>query len=406
MNKTKKSISIYIHWPFCLSLCPYCDFNSHVASSIDHNRWLKAYEKELEYFASIIKNKKVKSIFFGGGTPSLMEPFVVQGIIDKIASLGIISDSCEITLEANPTSFETNKFKQFKSAGINRVSIGVQSFNEKDLSVLGRKHSALEAINAINSASNIFSRYSFDLIYARPQQTLKAWKEELKFALTLANGHISLYQLTIEKGTPFFNLFRSNQLLLPSNDEAADLYKWTGDFLKENNYNRYEISNYSRIKEESIHNLCYWNYNEYLGIGPGAHSRVHKECSISALMMHHKPDKWLDSVNSQGHGIQNNINLSTNEIIEEMIMMGTRLANGIKEESVEKLLQLKFFDILNQDILKQYIDHQLVSLNNGILKLSDSGLMLHNYLIARIIKTKTNNKYNGLKDLDKKEDES
>ncbi|MFK7967771.1 MAG: radical SAM family heme chaperone HemW [Rickettsiaceae bacterium] len=387
MSATIKPISIYIHWPFCLSLCPYCDFNSHVANTIDHNRWLKAYKTELGHFAPMIKNKEVKSIFFGGGTPSLMQPLVVQGIIDKIASIGTISDSCEITLEANPTSYETNKFKQFKSAGINRVSLGVQSFNEKDLSVLGRKHSSQEAISAINSASNIFSRYSFDLIYARPDQTLKKWQEELKFALTLAKSHISLYQLTIEKGTPFFNLFRSNKLLLPSNDDAAELYEWTGGFLKENNYNRYEISNYSKSNEECIHNLCYWNYNEYIGIGPGAHSRIHSKASVSAIMMHHKPDKWLDAVESNGHAIQNNTILSTDEIIEELIMMGTRLAHGIKEESVEKLLNLKFKDILNLNILKQYISKQLVSIDNNVLKLSDSGLLLHNYLIARLINT-------------------
>ena len=388
MSFSIKPISIYIHWPFCLSLCPYCDFNSHIASNIDHSRWLKAYEKELEYFASTIKNKEVKSIFFGGGTPSLMQPFVVQGIIDKIASLGIMSASCEITLEANPTSFETDKFKQFKSAGINRVSIGVQSFNEKDLSVLGRKHSGQEAINAIESAGNIFRKYSFDLIYARPEQTLEKWQEELKFALTLANGHISLYQLTIEKGTAFFNLYRSNQLLLPSNDDAAELYEWTGNFLKENNYNRYEISNYSKTKEECIHNLCYWNYGEYIGIGPGAHGRIHNESGVSALMMHHKPNKWLDSVESKGSGIQNNVNLSTDEIIEELIMMGTRLADGIKEESLQKLLNLKFIDILDQDTLRYYIINQLVSIDNNILKLSDSGLLLHNYVIARLIKIK------------------
>ena len=390
MNFDMKPISIYIHWPFCLSLCPYCDFNSHIANTVDHNRWLKAYEEELEYFAPIIKNKEVKSIFFGGGTPSLMQPFVVQGIIDKIASLGTISPVCEITLEANPTSFETNKFRQFKLAGINRVSIGVQSFSEKDLLVLGRKHSSEEAINAIKSASDIFSRYSFDLIYARPQQTLKQWQEELKFALTLAGDHISLYQLTIEKGTPFFNLLRSNKLQLPTNDLAAELYEWTGNFLKENNYNRYEISNYSKLGEECIHNLCYWNYGEYIGIGPGAHSRIHHGKSVSALMMYHKPDKWLDSVMCQGHGIQNNTKLSIVEIIEELVMMGTRLANGVGEESLQKLLKLKFTDIFNQDILEYYISKNLVSVDNSILKLSDSGLLLHNYLIARLLSLKFN----------------
>ena len=206
------SISIYIHWPFCLSLCPYCDFNSHVANNVDHNRWLKAYEKELENFIPKIKNKEIKSIFFGGGTPSLMQPFVVQGIIGKIASIGTISDSCEITLEANPTSFETDKFKQFKSAGINRVSLGIQSFDEKDLSVLGRKHSSCEAIKAIESASKIFSRYSFDLIYARPDQTLKKWQEELKFALTLAGNHISLTKLVSVVSVPgFVNMISGNR---------------------------------------------------------------------------------------------------------------------------------------------------------------------------------------------------
>ncbi len=383
-------ISIYIHWPFCLSLCPYCDFNSHIANSIDHHKWLKAYEKELEYFSSTIKNKEVRSIFFGGGTPSLMQPFVVEGIINKIASLGRVSDSCEITLEANPTSFETNKFKQFRSAGINRVSIGIQSLNEKDLLVLGRKHSSEEAINAVKSASNIFPRYSFDLIYARPGQLIAKWQKELKFALTLAGGHISLYQLTIEKGTPFFNLFRSNKLALPSNELAAELYEWTNDFLKENNYNRYEISNYSKSQEECIHNLCYWNYGEYIGIGPGAHSRIHNisnsnDLSISALMMHHKPDKWLSSVELQGHAIQNNTKLSKSEVIEELIMMGTRLAGGIKEESIEKLLNLKFTDILNRDTMAYYIDKQLIFMDNNTLKLSDAGLLLHNYLITRLV---------------------
>jgi len=381
-----KPISIYIHWPFCLSLCPYCDFNSHVANTIDHANWLKAYELELEYFVPRIQNKEIKSIFFGGGTPSLMQPFVVEAIINKIASLGKMSESCEITLEANPTSFETDKFKQFKSAGINRVSIGVQSFNEQDLKTLGRKHSADEAINAIKSASKIFERYSFDLIYARPGQTLKAWQEEMKFALTLAGGHISLYQLTIEKGTPFFNLFRIGDLSLPSNDLAAELYEWTNSFLGQHGYNRYEISNYSKLGEECIHNLCYWNYGEYIGIGPGAHSRIHDSGNVHAVMMYHKPDKWLESVFEQKNGIQNNVKLSKEETIEELIMMGTRLSVGVKEDSLHKLLGLSFKDILNQDILEYYTEKNLVSVKNGVLKLSDQGLLVHNYLVPRLLK--------------------
>ena len=381
------TISIYVHWPFCLSLCPYCDFNSYIASKTDHSRWLKAYEKDLEHFAWKIKDKEIKSIFFGGGTPSLMEPFVVQGVIDKIASIGTISDSCEITLEANPTSFETDKFKQLKSAGVNRVSLGIQAFDERDLSLLGRKHSSSEAVNAVESASKIFSRYSFDLIYARPDQTLEKWQEELKFALTLVGNHISLYQLTIEKGTPFFNLFRYNKLSLPADDLAATLYEWTSSYLKEHNYNRYEISNYAKSGEECIHNLCYWNYDEYIGIGPGAHSRVHDKYGVLAVMMYHKPDKWLNSVELQGHGIQNNVRLSNSEIAEELIMMGTRLSTGVKEESLLQLTKLRFVDVFNYDIVNDYVTKRLITTSDNRLRLTEHGLLLHNYLIPRLLST-------------------
>jgi putative oxygen-independent coproporphyrinogen III oxidase len=378
-------ISVYIHWPYCLSLCPYCDFNSHVANTINHKQWLDAYLLELDHFAQNLKNKEIKSIFFGGGTPSLMEPFVTEAIINKIASLGHLSDFCEITLEANPTSFETEKFKQFKSSGINRVSLGVQSFIEKDLKTLGRTHSSGDAINAIESAGKIFDRYSFDLIYARPHQAIESWQNELKFAMQLAQDHISLYQLTIEKGTPFFNLFRSNELILPSNDLAAELYEWTNFFLKQHNYNRYEISNYARQGFECVHNLCYWNYREYIGIGPGAHSRIHNGSKVFGVMTYHKPDKWLESVSIHGHGVQNNIQLSKSEAIEEMLMMGTRLSAGISEKDLTKLLEVNFNEILNQDALKVFIDNGFVSLANGILKLSDNGLLMHSYLISRLI---------------------
>ena len=264
-------VSIYIHWPFCLSLCPYCDFNSHLSDSIDYAMWLHAYQTEIDYFANKIKGKSVRSIFFGGGTPSLMKPDIVAGIIQKIAGLAEISEFTEITMEANPTSYETQKFREFKVAGINRVSIGVQSFQQKGLEILGRKHSVREAICAIESAASLFDKYSFDLIYATPNQDLAQWQGELKFALSLAGGHISLYQLTIEKGTPFYRLFRDGKLPLPSNDIAANMYEWTSRYLQEQNYGRYEISNYATNGQECIHNLCYWNYDEYIGIGPRVH---------------------------------------------------------------------------------------------------------------------------------------
>jgi oxygen-independent coproporphyrinogen-3 oxidase len=382
-------LSIYIHWPFCLSLCPYCDFNSHVAASIDHQRWLDAYLEEINYFADKIKDRNIKSIFFGGGTPSLMQPFVAQGIINKIAKMGNLSDSTEITLEANPTSYETQKFIEFKAGGINRVSIGVQSFNEQDLKNLGRKHSRREAIAAIESASKIFERYSFDLIYARQGQSLKDWQEEIKFALKLAGSHISLYQLTIEKGTPFYKLFNQGKLILPENEVSAKMYEWTNDYLESLNYHRYEISNYAKRGQESIHNLTYWNYGEYIGIGPGAHSRIHNhatQVAAQSVMMIHSPIKWLENVFEKGHGIQTKSRLSAEEIIEEAFMMGTRLQKGIDKQEFFKVTGQNLNTVLDMEAINQYSKLSLVVDNDRELRLTNKGLMLHNYLVPRMLK--------------------
>ncbi len=380
-----QAISLYIHWPFCLSLCPYCDFNSHVTGAIDHDAWLIAYKKEIDYFADKIKGREVRSIFFGGGTPSLMKPHVVEGIIAKIGALGKLSDNIEITLEANPTSYETQKFKEFKAAGVNRVSIGVQSLNQDALTMLGRKHSANDAIKAIESASKIYDRYSFDLIYAIPGQTLEQWQEQATEGLKLAGDHISLYQLTIEKGTPFYSLYRNGNLKMPSNDLAASMYEWTNEHLKARGYNRYEISNYAKAGEECIHNLCYWNYNEYIGIGPGAHARLHNSDGVEAIMMTHKPEKWLNLVADNGHGIQSRNKLTNQETVEEIIMMGTRLEQGVNESNLYKLTGKKFADILNTKTLEHYMQQGLVVIENGNLRLSSKGLMLHNYLLARML---------------------
>lgn len=380
-----KPISVYIHWPFCLSLCPYCDFNSHIASTIDHNLWLNAYKQEISYFRDKLSKKKIQSIFFGGGTPSLMQPNTVEGIINFLSDIGIVSNSTEITLEANPTSYETEKFKEFKSAGINRVSIGVQSLKANTLKILGRTHSKDEAISAIGSASKIFDRYSFDLIYAIPNQTIEDWQNELRDAVKLANGHISLYQLTIEKGTPFYQIFKSGQMQLPSNDTSANMYEWTNEFLKEQNYYSYEISNYAQQGNECLHNLAYWNYNEYLGIGPGAHSRLHNNNHINAIMMLHKPDKWLQNIDRKGHGIQINSSLSQGELIEEIVMMGTRLKEGMSLDTFHKLTGINFDNILHTKNFSHFLKCGLVFKNNTHFGLTGSGLLLHNYLIPRLI---------------------
>ncbi|KJV92936.1 radical SAM family heme chaperone HemW [Rickettsia bellii] len=378
-------LSIYIHWPFCLSKCPYCDFNSHIANSIDDDNWLKSYEKEIEYFKDIIQNKYIRSIFFGGGTPSLMNPKIVEGIINKISGFARIDKQTEITLEANPTSFETEKFKAFKLAGINRVSIGVQSLRENDLKKLGRTHDSLQAIKTIESASKIFPRVSFDLIYARSGQELKDWQQELKQAMELVTGHISLYQLTIEKGTPFYKLFHDGNLILPNSDLAAEMYEWTNDYLESQKYFRYEISNYAKKGQECVHNLTYWNYNDYLGIGPGAHSRIiENPSSVSVIMMWHKPEKWLEAVNNKNNGVQTNVKLTKQEIIEEILMMGLRLKDGINISALEQKIDAKLENILDISSLNHYQELDLIRLDDNIY-LTYKGLMLHSYIVPRLL---------------------
>lgn len=380
-------LSIYIHWPFCLSKCPYCDFNSHVAEKVEHDRWLKSYERELEYFKDLISNKYITSIFFGGGTPSLMKPFVVDGIIQKIAKLGRIDQQTEITLETNPTSFEANKFQDFRIAGVNRVSIGVQSLIEDDLRALGRQHDKKQAIQTIEKANSLFEKVSFDLIYARSNQTLENWQKELTEAMQMASGHISLYQLTIEKGTLFYKLFNEGNLTIPESDTAADMYEWTNSYLESNGYNRYEISNYATPNNECKHNLAYWQYDNYLGIGPGAHSRINISNNLHSVMMWHKPDKWLQTVDSLGRGIQNINPLSEQEIIEEILMMGLRLEKGINIDIMQKRIGKKLSEVLDIDKIAYYQKLGLVNQNiEQNFSLTSKGLMMHSYIVPRLFK--------------------
>ena len=343
--------------------------------------------REIEYYASHIKGKYLRSIFFGGGTPSLMPPSLVQQIIDKIASICIVDLDTEITLEANPTSSEAQKFKDFRSAGVNRLSVGVQSLREKDLKALGREHDTAEALKAIEMARETFDRFSFDLIYARAGQSIEDWQKELKEAVGMAGSHISLYQLTIEKGTPFYKLHKDGALVIPENDLAADMYLWTNDYLKDCGFARYEISNYAKPGAECLHNLAYWNYDEYLGIGPGAHSRLH-QAGVKALMNWHKPDKWLAEVSAKWFGLQKEEFLSDEEVIEEIMMMGLRLESGIGEMGLRKHVGKGFDDVVNQEVLREYIEMGLVSFQvheQRVLKLTSTGLLMHSYLVPRLI---------------------
>ena len=329
---------VYVHWPFCLAKCPYCDFNSHVSREVDHEQWRKAFVSELQHSASLTGPRKVDSIFFGGGTPSLMEADTVATIIDEIDRIWGIEPNAEITLEANPTSVEANKFVDFSQAGVNRISMGIQSLNDTDLKALGRMHSVDEALKAFDIAKKQFERVSFDLIYARQKQTAKHWFTELRRALDLAVDHLSLYQLTIEQGTRFGDLYNKGKLRgLPPNDEAADMYLGTQEICSEFGLHGYEISNYARKDAESRHNLVYWRYGDYVGVGPGAHARLTIDGQRTALNTHLAPQKWLESNAEFGHGIQETEALSLEDQATEYLMMSMRLAEGSDLNRFEKM---------------------------------------------------------------------
>ena len=275
---------VYVHWPFCLAKCPYCDFNSHVRhKAIDETRYLGAFAREMAHMAALAPGRTVGSIFLGGGTPSLMAPKTVAGILDQIARHWPVADDVEVTLEANPTSVEAERFKGYRVAGVNRVSMGIQALNDADLKALGRQHSVAEALAAVDTANAIFDRTSFDLIYARSGQTVSAWRAELSEAISRAGGHLSLYQLTIEDGTQFKKLHQAGKLVVPDDDLARDLYDLTQEVCDRHGLAAYEISNHARAGAECRHNLTYWRYGEYAGIGPGAHGRLVTERGRRAL---------------------------------------------------------------------------------------------------------------------------
>jgi putative oxygen-independent coproporphyrinogen III oxidase len=321
--------ALYIHWPFCKSKCPYCDFNSHVRDGIAQERWRQALLAELDHAAAETAGQRVTSIFFGGGTPSLMEPATVAALIDRAASRWSIDENIEVTLEANPTSVESSRFAALRQAGVNRLSLGVQALDDRALRFLGRGHDAAEALAAIALAERHFARYSFDLIYARPEQTLPQWQAELARAVALAGDHLSVYQLTIEAGTAFAAAHARGDWVLPEEELAGDLFEATQDALAKAGLAAYEISNHARPDGECRHNLTYWRYGDYVGIGPGAHGRVTVGADKLATRRHRAPETWLTAVERQGHGMQEQIALNAAERAEEMLMMGLRLAEGV-----------------------------------------------------------------------------
>ena len=324
------AFGVYVHWPFCLSKCPYCDFNSHVRhAAVDEDRFARAFAREIETTAARAGGRTVSSIFLGGGTPSLMQPKTVGAILDAIGRHWRVAPDVEVTLEANPTSVEATRFRGYRTAGVNRVSLGVQALDDVSLKALGRLHSAREALDAVAIARTAFDRYSFDLIYARPDQTPAMWAEELKLAIAEAAEHLSLYQLTIEEGTPFFGLHAAGKLQTPDEATARALYDVTQEVCAREGLPAYEISNHARAGAECRHNLVYWRGDEYAGIGPGAHGRLDIGGVRHAIATEKRPEAWLMRVEANGSGVVTDDLLNSEERADEFLLMGLRLAEGI-----------------------------------------------------------------------------
>jgi putative oxygen-independent coproporphyrinogen III oxidase len=332
------AFGVYVHWPFCLSKCPYCDFNSHVRHApVDEDRFVSAFAREIETTAARAPSREVSSIFLGGGTPSLMRPQTVGAILDAIGQHWRVASGVEVTLEANPTSVEATRFAAYRTAGVNRVSLGVQALDDASLQALGRLHTAREALDAVAIARRAFDRYSFDLIYARPGQTPKMWADELKLAISEAAEHLSLYQLTIEEGTPFFGLHAAGKLRTPDEAVARELYDVTQEVCGRHGLPAYEISNHARAGAECKHNLVYWRGEEYAGIGPGAHGRLDIDGIRHAISTEKRPEAWLMRVEANGHGVVSDERLNSEECADEFLLMGLRLAEGIDPQRYAEL---------------------------------------------------------------------
>jgi putative oxygen-independent coproporphyrinogen III oxidase len=330
LSNEPAAFGVYLHWPFCLSKCPYCDFNSHVRRApIDEPRFTRAFAAEIEATAARVPNRTVSTIFFGGGTPSLMQPKTVAALLEAIARHWRVAPDAEITLEANPTSVEAERFRGYRSAGVNRVSLGVQALDDRVLTELGRLHTAKEALAAVDVARRVFDRYSFDLIYARPLQTPQDWAKELRLALTEAGDHLSLYQLTIEPDTPFASLHAAGKLKIPDEDTARALYDITQEVCAAHGMPAYEISNHARPGGECRHNLVYWRAHEYAGVGPGAHGRLDIDGDRHATATEKRPEAWLELVERNGHGLVTDEVLTREEASDEFLLMGLRLTEGI-----------------------------------------------------------------------------
>jgi oxygen-independent coproporphyrinogen-3 oxidase len=378
-----ENLALYVHWPFCVSKCPYCDFNSHVRARVDHARWRAALVAEIDHWAAESRGRTVGSVFFGGGTPSLMEPETVAAVIERAARHWRLAGDVEITLEANPNSADAARFAAYRAAGVNRVSLGVQALDDAALRALGRAHDSREALAAIDAAAKNFDRYSFDLIYARPDQTVAAWREELSRALSRAGDHLSLYQLTIEKGTPYFAAHRDGTLRVPDEDVAAALYDATQEVLESRGMPAYEISNHARPGGESRHNLAYWRSDDYAGIGPGAHGRITHDGTTVAVANRRVPEAWLDAVERDGHAAEERRALTAEERRDEVVMMGLRIAEGLSRERFSSRTGREIEDALDPARLAQL--SEFLTLDDTGLRATAAGRLRLNAVLAVLL---------------------
>ena len=371
---------IYVHWPFCAAKCPYCDFNSHVRHKpVEQDRFGSAFLRAMETVRHLSGAKVVSSVFLGGGTPSLMDPQTVGAILDGIARFWHVPDGIEITMEANPSSVEAERFRGYRAAGVNRVSMGVQALNDRDLKFLGRLHDVADALKAIRLAREIFPRMSFDLIYARPNQTVEEWEKELVEAISYAVDHLSLYQLTIEEGTAFYGLHKAGKLIVPDGDQSALLYEATQEITARHGMPAYEVSNHARPGAESRHNLTYWRYGDYAGIGPGAHGRLTTSGAKLATATERHPETWLETVERDGHGILDQELLGVEEQSDELLLMGLRLREGV---DLARWSDLSGRD-LDPDKEEFLLKHGFIErLGNSRLRCTPSGMLILDSVVA------------------------
>lgn len=373
--------ALYIHWPFCLAKCPYCDFNSHVRDRVDHDQWLACLLADMRFEAGLAGGEPLDSVFFGGGTPSLMPPALVARLLEEAERLWGFAPGIEITLEGNPSSVEAGNYAALASAGINRVSLGLQALDDETLRFLGRLHDATEGLAALDVAQRHFARVSFDLIYARPGQTPDQWHAELTRALGFGTGHLSLYQLTIEPGTKFATMVRQRQFTPLGDDAAADLFTLTQELTAAAGLPRYEVSNHARPGEESRHNLAYWRYHDYCGIGPGAHGRR----GGLATVRHKKPENWLAAISEHGHGIAEERALGPHEQAAEAMLMGLRLGEGVNLAELAARFGLTASDLCDPAKLEFYTRQGLCWQRGGRIGVSDAGIELLDALLGELI---------------------